>query len=216
MSTKLTYYKSLNPDGSTPQGYGHYDTTNLDWQPAIEGKLAACQNGYHLLRLEDILNWECPELWLVEAKGRVVRDDNRVVARSFRFVRRLDTWNERTQRLLACDCAEHVLHLYEETYPGDNRVRRCIETARLYAEGKVTQEELRAARDAARDATRDAAGAAGDAIWAAAWTAARDAARAAGYADGDAAEAAAWAAAGVAERKWQIERMRMYLSGEVY
>ena len=111
-------------------------------------------------------------------------------------------------RLFACDCAEQALPTYEKDYPDDKRPRKAVETARLFAEGKATQEELAAARDAARYAA-----------WAAAAAAARDAARdaawaaagaAAGAAGGDAAGDAAWAA----EEEWQLVRLREYLRGE--
>lgn len=56
-------------------------------------------------------------------------------------------------------CARQVLHLYENEYPNDNRVRNCIEVTERFAKGDATQEELNAARAAAwaaSDAARDA------------------------------------------------------------
>ena len=50
---------------------------------------------------------------------------------------------DRVARLLACDFAEEVLHFYEDKYPGDDRIRMVIHIARQFAEGRVTQEELR-------------------------------------------------------------------------
>lgn len=111
---------------------------------------------------------------------------------------------DKLARLFECDCAAHVLPLYEAEHSYDDRPRKAIETSRRYANGQVTTEELsaawaaardaawdaaRAARAAARDAARDAARAARDAAWNAAWDAAwfaaRDAAR-------DAARHAGW------------------------
>ena len=34
---------------------------------------------------------------------------------------------------LACECAEHVLHVYESKHPNDDRPRRAIEAARAWA-----------------------------------------------------------------------------------
>jgi hypothetical protein len=120
-----------------------------------------------------------------------------VVSRA-RLVRRVETWNDRTARLFAADCAEHVLPLFETKYHDDKRPRQAIQAARDYANGKIIKKQLAAARDAAWAAARDA-GDAWDAwaAWAAraaraAW-AARDAARAA-WAARDAARAAARAA----------------------
>lgn len=72
----------------------------------------------------------------------------------------------------AADCAEHVLTLFEQRYPQDDRPRRTIETAHAWARGEVTVGEARAwaleahaaARDAADDAARAAARAAGHAV----------------------------------------------------
>jgi hypothetical protein len=111
-------------------------------------------------------------------------------------------------RLFAADCAESVLHIYENKYPNDDRPRKAIQAARNYANGVITLKELAAARDAAWDAARDAAGDAGYAARAArgaAW----DAARAAGAARGAAwdaawaARAAAWDARDAFDAKWQ-------------
>ena len=43
----------------------------------------------------------------------------------------------RDARLFACDCAEHVLHIYEAKYFGDSQPRKCIEVIRSWIEGKV-------------------------------------------------------------------------------
>ena len=89
------------------------------------------------------------------------------------------------RRELACDFAERVLPIYEKANPGDDRPRIAIETARKYARGEATLEELNAAYAAAY-AAADAAADAADA----------------------AADAAAYAAAYAAERKWQAGRIR--------
>ena len=95
----------------------------------------------------------------------------------------------------ACQCAERVLHIFEEQFPDDDRPRKAIEAARKWADDP-TKENARAAAvsyDAAYDAAvavsyaaaRAAAYAAATAIYAA--YDARDAA----YAARDAAYAAA-------------------------
>ena len=96
--------------------------------------------------------------------------------------------DERNLRLFAADCAESVLHLVEE---GHREVcAHAIATARAFANGEATQEQLDAAWAAAWGAARAAAmAAAGGAAMAAAMAAARGAARAAAMA---AAMAAAW------------------------
>jgi hypothetical protein len=109
----------------------------------------------------------------------------------------------RLLRLLACDYAERVLSIFESEYPGDHRPRRAIETARRYATGDASKEELASAsaaeEDAAKAATRTAAWAA---VWAAIW-----AARAWAWASG-AAKAATWAAGSADERTAQTQMLR--------
>ena len=94
---------------------------------------------------------------------------------------------ENFSRLLACDYAEHVLHIFETRYPDDYRPREAIAVSRRYARGEATDVELSAAWDAAGYAT---------------WYAAR-------YATGYAARYAAW----TAERTWQEQRLREMLKG---
>jgi len=55
-------------------------------------------------------------------------------------------------RLFACDCAEHVLPIFESKYPEDKRVCLCIEASRKFAYGQITAQELTAAWEAAREA----------------------------------------------------------------
>ena len=88
--------------------------------------------------------------------------------------------DDRTLRLFACKCVREVWHLLT-----DERSRKAVEVAELYAVGEATDEELAAAWDATWDA---AMAAAWDAAMAAAMAAARDAAMAAAW---DAAMAAA-------------------------
>jgi hypothetical protein len=118
-------------------------------------------------------------------------------------------------RLMACDFAESVVHL-----TNDERSVNAIKVSRDYANGLVTQEELKAAAAAASDAAAAASDAAAWAAWAAA-AAASDAAAAASDA---ARAAAAWAAASDAgwaaidaradEIKKQIQIFKKYVNYE--
>ena len=141
------------------------------WMPPIEGKLEACFRGYHLCRVQDLVHWLGPTMWIAERKGKRIDDDSKVVVRQARLIRKLETWNDRTASLFACDCAEEALMLIDEP---DRRSLDAVRVARLYAVGEASGEELKAARSAAWSAARSAAGsAAGSAAWSAAGSAPR-------------------------------------------
>ena len=110
---------------------------------------------------------------------------------------------DRIGSAFACDCAEHVLWVWERYSPNDRAPHRAIEVRRRYADGKATREEL-------NTAIEEVAGTAGTAAWAAAGAA--EAAWATGAEA--AATGAAWAAGEAAERAWQTERLRYYLGGK--
>jgi len=85
-------------------------------------------------------------------------------------VRRGGTLQDTDHRLLAvwaADCAQHVLHLFEQAQPGDDRPRRAIQLGRAWARGEITMTQARAAAFAANAAARVAFGAAKEAAHAA-------------------------------------------------
>jgi hypothetical protein len=108
--------------------------------------------------------------------------------------------------------ARLVIDIFEKKYPNDNRPRKAIEAAELYLEGKVTEEQIRAANAAA-----NAANAAANAAYAA-YAAANAAANAAyaaadaAYAAADAAYAAAYAAAAYAAYAAAADRKEIFKS----
>jgi hypothetical protein len=67
----------------------------------------------------------------------------------------------------AADCAQHVLHYFEEIQPNDERPRRAIELARTWTRGEVTMTQSRTAAGHANAAARELAGAARHAAYAA-------------------------------------------------
>jgi len=117
--------------------------------------------------------------------------------------------SEKSIHLLACDFAQEVAYLNP-----DIRVQAAIDAKRLWIDGKITDEELKKARDAAVDAARVAwaDARAAWAAWAAAEAARADASAArAAWADARSADAACAAAeaAWVADTETkQIERVR--------
>jgi hypothetical protein len=67
----------------------------------------------------------------------------------------------------AADCAQHVLHLFEQMHPEDDRPRRAIDLGRAWARGEITWREARRAAFGANAAAREATGSAREAAYAA-------------------------------------------------
>jgi hypothetical protein len=85
-------------------------------------------------------------------------------------IRRGGTLTDADHHLLAlwaADCAEHVLHYFEQARPGDQRPRRAIELARAWARGEVTMTQARTAGGHAMGAARALVGAPREAAYAA-------------------------------------------------
>ncbi len=184
------------------------ETRSIDVEPVL------CEQGYHASpTLRDALRYAPgPIACIVVLGGCVVSDEDKSVATRRTLLSAVNV--ERELRIFACDCAEHVLHIYEEQYPGDKRPRHAIEVARRFISGKATDAELTAARAAAYAAARAAAYAAARAAWAvtssfwdAAWSACAVAwaARAAATAVLVASNAT-WDGT-EAEREWQAQRL---------
>ncbi|MDC7243953.1 MAG: hypothetical protein PQJ44_08625 [Sphaerochaetaceae bacterium] len=81
--------------------------------------------------------------------------------------------NKKTTILFCADIAESVLPIFENKYPNDDRIRKCIEGIRLFANNEISKDKLRKLQKAAYTAAAytdaaDAANAAADAANAAA------------------------------------------------
>jgi hypothetical protein len=88
----------------------------------------------------------------------------------FITVRRGGTLQDNDHRLLAiwaADCAEHVLHYFEEARPADDRPRLAIDLGRSWARGEIPWAEARTAAGHANAAARDLRGSARHAAYAA-------------------------------------------------
>jgi hypothetical protein len=88
----------------------------------------------------------------------------------FITVRRGGTLQDSDHHLLAlwaADCAQHVLHLFEEVQHNDKRPYQAIELVRAWTRGEVTMSQSRAAGGHAMAAARELSGAARYAAYAA-------------------------------------------------
>ncbi len=90
-----------------------------------------------------------PRFITVRRGGSLADDDHRLLA------------------LWAADCAEHVLHHFEQLRPADDRPRRAIDLGRAWARGEISWAEARTAAGHANGAARDLAAAARHAAYAA-------------------------------------------------
>jgi len=85
-------------------------------------------------------------------------------------VRRGGTLQDADHRLLAvwaADCAQHVLHFFEQVQPDDDRPRRAIEQIHAWVRGEVSMTQARTAAGHAMGAARELSGAAREAAYAA-------------------------------------------------
>ena len=154
-------FKSLKKDNTSP--FANFDYATYlpkngkpgKWLPKVVN-LTLCSSGWHGCEDGDILEYLNANIYEIETRGEVLKDSNKFTAQQIRLVRKCAGWNEMTARLFACGCAAHVLKIFEKHRPSDKRPRETIKTARRFARGKATQEELAAAWDAAWAAARAA------------------------------------------------------------
>ncbi len=78
--------------------------------------------------------------------------------RRFITIRRGGDLTDSDHRLLAlwaADCAEHVLHIFEDHAPNDVRPRHAIEAIRAWVNGELKMMQARDCAGAAQDAARE-------------------------------------------------------------
>ncbi|MGA2142271.1 MAG: putative immunity protein [Brevinematales bacterium] len=81
----------------------------------------------------------------------------------FITVRRGGTLLDEDHHLLAiwaAQCAQHVLHYFEEVRPNDGRPRRAIELTHAWVHGEITMKQARNAAGESQAAAREVSGAA--------------------------------------------------------
>lgn len=168
-----TLYKWLTTEKTSPVA------GNWTWKPGVwrehQGKLVPCKSGIHACRPGDLVHHIAARLWIAEADGDRVDAPDKIVVSRLRVLAPVDTITDQTLRLFAADCAGAVLPLFEREHPADTRPRDAIRATRDFAHGRVTPEELAAARAAAWRAARDAdKGTTWNAVRCSAWAAAWD------------------------------------------
>ena len=125
--TKSALYKWLRSDRTTP-------VQGVKWPKRVgawtaEETPVLCKSGWHGVEAKDAMEHfqSGLVLWEVEVRGERVNGGDKFVVSSMRLVREIGSPTDKTLRLLACDIAEDVLHLYEERYPKDSRSQWLID-----------------------------------------------------------------------------------------
>ena len=148
-------YKWMLPGRLTPIQKNKWPVRAKAWTPEIPD-LKLCSSGWHGIERKDILTHfpiqDRAELWTVEARGQVIRGEDKFCVTQMRLLTCVAIPTREQLINFALDCAEECLVNFEIIYPDDPRVRSCIETARAYINGKATLDEVIAARCAARSA----------------------------------------------------------------
>ena len=165
-----------------------------EWQKH-KGKIELCESGFHACKeprdaFRSYIYGD--RFFIVEARGEIVKADDKFVASEMRLVKEINL--KMVSVKWAVYCARSVLNIYEKKYPNDNRPRKAIESAEEWLKNS-TEENKIAAKAARADWAAEAAARAAEAAARAAKAAAK-AARAdwAAEAAARAAEAAARAA----------------------
>ena len=150
----MKFFKTLNQNGMDDNGVWwslpvrKSDDTWVagDWMTPVEGELEMVgmeDHGYRVYDVDDIVFELAPRVFEVEVRDEIVDHPiHGYLVRTCRLTRELESWNEPTARLFACDNAEKVLPIYEKAHPGDDRPRKAIEVARNFAKAQANASDL--------------------------------------------------------------------------
>lgn len=149
-AARLVLYRPLTKSGKivADKDYGVLRDDAV-WRPGTwRGVPAALirERGLVVMTLEQLVCEVGPTLWRAETEGDLLDAGLVMLASQARVTTRIETWDERTARLFAADCAEHVLPVFERRHPGERRVRDWIALARRAADGLASPSEVGAGR----------------------------------------------------------------------
>ena len=125
-----------------------------------EDEIELCSKGFHACKKpHEVLKFIYGNrLFIVEARGKTIysrKGDKKFVSTDMRLVKELPL--KEISVKFACACARDCLKNYEKEYPNDKRISKAIQAAEDYISGKISLDELNAARSAARSAAMSAA-----------------------------------------------------------
>jgi len=160
MQNTIKCYRFVRDDLTSENG-------ELSWKIGewnkVSGKIVCCSNGIHasLTPRDSIRNVYGQRWFISEARGEIVKQDNKFAASEMRIVEEIP---KIVLQRFAIWCAKDSLKYYEKKYPKDTRASDCIQAAEDYFDGKIKVDELIKKQEAAYGATGAASGAAGRAV----------------------------------------------------
>jgi hypothetical protein len=93
--------------------------TGFAWTPGtwveIDGPLALCERGVHVLRSMDLAHWLQEELWRMETEGEEIAGIDCVIARRARLAARVDAWTNGGGEALAAACLDRLARVLATT-----------------------------------------------------------------------------------------------------
>jgi len=160
MQNTIKCYRFVRDDLTSENG-------ELSWKIGewnkVSGKIVCCSNGLHAsLKPRDSIRNVYGQRWFIsEARGEIVKQDNKFAASEMRIVEEVP---KIVLQRFAIRCAKDSLKFYEKKYPKDMRASDCIQTAEDYLDRKIKVDELIKKQEAAYGAAGAASGAAGRAV----------------------------------------------------
>jgi len=160
MQNTIKCYRFVRDDLTSENG-------ELSWKIGewnkVSGKIVCCSNGLHaaLTPRDSIRNVYGQRWFISEARGEIVKQDNKFAASEMRIVEEIP---KIVLQRFAIWCAKDSLKYFEKKYPKDTRASDCIQAAENYLDGKIKVDELIKKQEAAYGATGAACGAAGRAV----------------------------------------------------
>ena len=133
MQDIIKCYRFVRDDLSSENG-------ELSWKIGewnkVSDKIVCCSNGLHAASApRDSISNVYGQRWFIsEARGEIVKQDNKFAASEMRLVKEIP--NVVLVRF-AIWCAKDSLKYYEKKYPKDTRASDCIGAAEDYLDGKI-------------------------------------------------------------------------------
>ncbi len=160
MQNTIKCYRFVRDDLTSENG-------ELSWKIGewnkVNGKIVCCSNGLHAaMKPRDSIRNVYGQRWFIsEARGVIVKQDNKFAASEMRIVKEIP---KIILQRFAIWCAKDSLKYYEKKYPKDTRASDCIQAAEDYLDGKIKVDELNKKQEAAYGAVGAVSGAAGRAV----------------------------------------------------